>query len=73
MKQDKTNLKSKPSLYTKNCRVSDVGLSGFAECQMFGPNLCPYAMPFGYGFLCQHPQVDKLVEKSKEKGAAVLK
>ena len=47
MKQDKTNLKSKPSLDTKDCCVSDIGVDGFAECQMFGPNLCPYAMPGG--------------------------
>jgi len=73
MKQDQTNLKSKPSLNTKDCCVSDIGVDGFAECQMFGPNLCPYAMPFGYGFLCQHPQVDQLVEKSKEKQVTAVK
>ena len=73
MPQNKQISNPKPSFDSKDCRVSDVGLSGFAECQMFGTNLCPYAVPFGYGFLCQHPQVDKFVAKSKEKQAMAVK
>jgi len=74
MKANKTNLKSKDSFNTKDCCVSDVGLTGFAECQMSGPNQCPYAMPFGYSFLCQHPRLNKIMAKSKERqSTAVLK
>ena len=42
---------------TTNCRVKDIGLDGFAECLDVGPKACPYALPFGYAFLCQHPRL----------------
>ena len=70
MKTDKTNLKSKTLLKTEDCCVYDIGLAGFAECQMSGPNLCPYAMPFGYSFLCQHPHVDKIIANNKARQPA---
>jgi len=66
MKAEKRNSKSKDLLKTKDCCVSDIGLVGFAECQISGPNQCPYAMPFGYSFLCSHPHVDKIIAKNKE-------
>ncbi len=67
MKAEKTNSKSRDLRKTEDCCVSDIGLDGFAECQMSGPNPCPYAMPFGYSFLCQHPDVDKIIAKSQGK------
>jgi len=74
MKAEKTNSKSRDLLKTEDCYVADIGLNGFAECQISGPNLCPYAMPFGYSFLCQHPHVDKIIAKNKgRQAAAVLK
>jgi len=30
----------------------DIGLEGFGECPIVGPNTCARAVPFGYGFLC---------------------
>jgi|GEM_PF-1151877 len=72
MKAEKTNLKSKHSFKIEDCCVSDIGVTGFAECQMSGPNPCSYAMPFGYCFLCQHPHVDKIIAKSKERQAATV-
>ncbi|HUH95779.1 MAG TPA: hypothetical protein VLZ89_00365 [Anaerolineales bacterium] len=72
MNADKTDSKSRDLRSTKDCCVCDVGLTGFAECQMAGPNPCPYALPFGYGFLCRHPQLDALIEKSRERQAAAL-
>ena len=71
MKAEKRNSKPKGLLKTRDCCVSDIGLKGFAECQISGPNQCPYAMPFGYSFLCSHPHVDKIVEKNKEIQKAV--
>ena len=74
MKAEKTNLKSRDSFKTEDCCVSDIGVAGFAECQISGPNPCPYAMPFGYSFLCQHPHVDKIIAEGKKRHAAeVLK
>ena len=74
MKAEKTNSKSRDLRKTEDCCVSDIGLNGFAECQISGPNPCPYAMPFGYSFLCQHPHLDKIIAKSQERqSAAVLK
>jgi hypothetical protein len=67
MKSEKTNSKSRDSLQTPDCCVSDIGLAGFAECQISGPNLCPYAMPFGYSFLCKHPHLDKIIAKNQER------
>ncbi len=72
MKIEKTKLKSKGSQDIKNCRVSDVELNGFAECQMEGPNKCPYAMAFGYGFLCQHPRLDEILVQTKQQQAAAV-
>jgi hypothetical protein len=36
------------------CKTIDLGLEGFSECPLIGPNACSFAMPFGYGYLCQH-------------------
>jgi hypothetical protein len=72
MKTAKTKSKSKDLYEIKNCCVSDVGLNGFAECQMEGPNQCPYAMPFGYAFLCKHPRVDEIIAQSKARPTSVI-
>ena len=37
------------------CRATD--LTGtFAECLVEKPAMCQYAMPFGYSYLCGHPE-----------------
>jgi hypothetical protein len=38
------------------CHTIDLGLEGFRECSLVGPNACKYAVPFGYAFLCCHPE-----------------
>lgn len=48
------------------CRAESIGVSGFAECLCQGPNSCPYALPFGYAFLCQHPRTDEIIEATKK-------
>ena len=42
---------------THACQTLDLGLEGFRECPEAGPNACVYAVPFGYGFLCNHPRL----------------
>ncbi len=51
---------------TTGCRVEDIGLNGFAECLDVGPKACPYAMPFGYAFLCQHPKLEELIARTRQ-------
>ncbi len=48
-----------------NCRAQNVGLDGFAECLDVGPKACPYALPFGYAFLCQHPRLATILSNTK--------
>ncbi len=49
-----------------NCRVQNIGLNGFAECLDVGPKTCPYAVPFGYAFLCQHPRLGAILENTQK-------
>ena len=42
---------------SETCRTFDLGLDGFTECLKVGPNSCRYALPFGYSFLCSHPEL----------------
>ncbi len=53
-----------------DCRAEDIGVSGFAECLCSGPNNCAYALPFGYAFLCQHPRMGEIVDKTERERAA---
>ena len=47
-----------------NCRVVEIG-NNIAECLKTGPNQCSFALPFGYCFLCEHPRLNEIIEKSK--------
>ena len=66
MKADKRSSRTGSLRRPKDCRVSDLGLTGFAECRISGPNPCPYAVPFGYGFLCKHPELKTIIANSRE-------
>lgn len=48
-----------------NCRTLDIGISGYVECLCSGPNPCHYVMPFGYSFLCNHPRLLEMAERTK--------
>ena len=50
----------------ENCRVLDLGINRMAECLKPGPSTCSYALPFGYCFLCKHPQLDRIIENTKK-------
>jgi hypothetical protein len=54
---------------TSRCKVTTIGVNMYAECPYSGPNECPYALPFGYGFLCQHPQFNEFLRKETGAGS----
>lgn len=57
--------KAKPRV-NANCRCLEIGVDKFAECQKQGPASCSYALPFGYCFLCTHPNLDEILENTKK-------
>jgi hypothetical protein len=60
------NMKSTmKSNHTPKCRVMEIGVDHFGECPQQGPQPCSHAMPFGYCFLCTHPQVDEMIENTR--------
>jgi hypothetical protein len=63
MKEETSARPAKSDLDTSRCRVTNIGIDTYAECLCSGPNECPYALPFGYGFLCQHPDFNKFLPK----------
>jgi hypothetical protein len=50
----------------EDCRAAGMQVAGYAECLRGGPNLCKYAVPFGYCFLCHHPQVGEIVKQTDQ-------
>ena len=48
------------------CAADATEMNGLARC--LGPpgsELCPYALPFGEGFFCTHPQRDQIVARTR--------
>lgn len=66
-KQPGTQVRSK----RLTCKVFDLGLDGFSECSEIGPNNCRFAVPFGYGFLCRHPDCQARSETARTLNSAV--
>ena len=62
----KSTVKEKYIEEIRNCRVIDIGIEKFGECLKDGPSTCVYALPFGYCFLCGHPQVEEIIENTKK-------
>jgi hypothetical protein len=50
---------------TPECRVMEIGVDHFGECPQQGPQPCSHALPFGYCFLCTHPQVDEMIASTR--------
>jgi hypothetical protein len=65
-------LKTKPATGIENCRVVEIGISKMAECLKPGPCTCSYAVPFGYCFLCKHPQLGKIIANTKKARAVAI-
>ena len=66
MAESNAKTKKKSQRGIENCRAIEVGIGDFAECAQWGPVDCPHALPFGYCFLCMHPQVDEIIANSKK-------
>ncbi len=56
----------------RDCRVADIGIDAYGECLQNGPCSCSHALPFGYAFLCQHPRVSEIIEKTKQQKQALV-
>ncbi len=59
MKQAREGRPAELSPDISRCRVVELGGGAYVECQCAGPNECRFALPFGYGYLCQHPHFNK--------------
>ena len=62
----KQTTKTTKSSRIEKCQVVGIGVDHMGECLQQGPQPCSYAMPFGYCFLCTHPQVDEIIEKTRK-------
>jgi len=66
MTKQNTKVKTKSLRGLENCRVVEIGVANFAECVQQGPSTCSHALPFGYCFLCMHPDLDQIIENTKK-------
>ncbi|MBT7069601.1 MAG: hypothetical protein HN975_01770 [Anaerolineae bacterium] len=46
------------------CRAKANGLRGYADCWVEHYHGCEYAVPFGSGTLCRHPQRDVIIQNT---------
>ncbi len=65
MQQKQTLSTGKAKFGTDDCNVVKLDPDTYAECPCIGPNSCPYALPFGYAFLCQNPRYNDFIRKDK--------
>ena len=47
------------------CRAEDMGIAEFAKCLVEHPWECKYALSFGYGFFCWHPNHKEIARNTK--------
>lgn len=58
------------------CRATSAGFGDYVDCLTQGAHLCRHALQLGGGYLCLHPERQKIVEETKanpgptDKGAA---
>lgn len=48
----------------QSCRAARLSAS-LASCLSEKPNLCQFAMPWGYSFLCGHPDRDAIIANTE--------
>jgi hypothetical protein len=41
--------------FTELCKARDFGVEKYLDCLENNPRECPFALSFGYGYLCQCP------------------
>ncbi len=47
------------------CRAAEL-TEHFAECLVERPSVCQFAMPFGYKFLCGHPEQQAIITRARQ-------
>jgi hypothetical protein len=52
--------------FERLCKANDFGLEGYLDCLEDKPVNCPFAISFGYGYLCQCPLRLYLCKKLKK-------
>ncbi|MBC8184432.1 hypothetical protein H8E88_25330 [candidate division KSB1 bacterium] len=57
---------------TQMCRAKHIGPTGFAECLTDNAIGCKYSLPFGYSFLCKHPQREKYIKNTMKDKKKVI-
>ncbi len=60
------NFKCAEHGFEKLCRAKDFGVENYLDCLEKNPYECPFALSFGYGYLCQCPLRVYLAKKIKK-------
>jgi hypothetical protein len=47
------------------CRARHAGFGNYVDCLVDLPTECKYALSFGYGYFCKHPERDQIVARTK--------
>jgi len=47
------------------CRAKRAGFGDYADCLVHLPVECGYALRFGEGYFCQHPQRADIIARTK--------
>jgi hypothetical protein len=50
--------------YSK-CRAKCSGFANFFDCLTVDSSTCPYAISFGYGVFCRHPEAQVIAARSE--------
>lgn len=51
------------------CAARTSGFGEYADCLVDHPHGCQHALPFGWGFLCRHPQQNEIVKRTAEQAS----
>jgi hypothetical protein len=52
----------------ESCLARDAGLPNYADCLVDSPYQCPYALRFGWGFFCRHPERSEIAKRTASQG-----
>ena len=50
------------------CRAKAAGFGDYVDCMVSKPEMCLFALRFGAGHLCRHPERQEFVLKTKTLG-----
>ncbi len=49
------------------CVARAIGATGYADCLTNMAPSCQYAMLFGYGYFCRHPQLKEIIAQAQSR------